>query len=55
MEVKYKGISAPVSGTKGSAGMDILAIETFKLMPNEFKQVSTGLKIQLPKGHVWYN
>lgn len=42
----------PTRSTKGSAGLDLYAVETAMLMPNTPVKIRTGISVQLPVGHV---
>lgn len=41
----------PERKTKGSAGMDLCAIDYYELIPGKWQLVPTGLKVQIPEGY----
>lgn len=42
---------APTKKTRGSAGWDIYAIESFKVRPGEFRATRVGFRIELPENY----
>lgn len=49
IKIKYKG-NKPTKGTLGSAGYDVMALETYMLYPGEMYTFSTGLFVEIPSG-----
>ena len=41
---------APLTGTTGSAGIDLMCDESFALQPNERRLIGTGIAMALPTG-----
>lgn len=56
--VKYEKIhpdaKTPEQATPGSAGFDLFSIEDLELYPGETKIVHTGIRVELPLGHLMY-
>lgn len=53
LEVKVEGgVAAPEYATVGAAGADLRASEAVTLAPGERAAVPTGLRIEIPPGHV---
>ncbi len=46
-----KDLPLPKFATEGSAAVDLHSAETFTLSPGDFRKVSSGIKIGLPKGY----
>ena len=44
----------PVRAHKTDAGLDLFCVEEFTIQKSERKLVSTGIAIQIPKGHVGF-
>jgi dUTP pyrophosphatase len=42
----------PKYATKDDAGMDLFAMENVKLEPMQRAQISTGIAMEIPEGHV---
>ena len=51
-EETYNGIILPKRATKGSAGYDFFAPETFSLMPKETVKIATGIRAEIKEGWV---
>ena len=51
-EEAYNGIILPTRATKGSAGYDFFATETFSLMPKETVKIATGVRAEIKEGWV---
>lgn len=48
----YEGIKLPRRATKGSAGYDFFAPETFSLNPGETRKILTGIRVRMEDGWV---
>ena len=51
-EETYNGITLPKRATKGSAGYDFFAPETFSLLPKETVKIATGVRAEIKEGWV---
>lgn len=51
-EETYNGITPPKRATKGSAGYDFFAPETFTLNPKETVKIATGIRAEIKEGWV---
>ena len=51
-EETYNGIILPKRATKGSAGYDFFAPETFSLLPKETVKIATGVRAEIKDGWV---
>ena len=51
-EETYNGIILPNRATKGSAGYDFFAPETFSLLPKETVKIATGVRAEIKDGWV---
>lgn len=51
-EETYNGIILPKRATKGSAGYDFFAPETFTLNPKETVKIATGIRAEIKEGWV---
>ncbi|MBP5466739.1 MAG: deoxyuridine 5'-triphosphate nucleotidohydrolase, partial [Clostridia bacterium] len=51
-EETYNGITLPKRATKGSAGYDFFAPETFSLDPKETVKIATGVRAEIKEGWV---
>lgn len=49
---KIKDVKTPVYAKPGDAGFDLCSAESFVLKPNERHGFETGLKMEIPEGHV---
>jgi len=56
MKLKVKKLRAdaklPVRKREGDAGLDLYSVEDVTLKPGEWKAVSTGIAVEIPKGYV---
>ncbi len=48
----HKDAIIPKHAHYNDAGMDLFCIESFEILPNERKSISTGIVIQIPDGYV---
>ena len=46
-----KGLPLPKFATKGSVAVDLHSAETLTINPGEFRKISTGIKIAVPKNY----
>lgn len=44
----------PVRAHKRDAGLDLRAADNYRLIPGEVTKVSTGIKIEIPKGYAGF-
>ena len=49
----YANIRLPRRATKGSAGYDFFAPESFTLVPHETILIPTGIRVMIEDGWVW--
>lgn len=58
IQVKYEKIhpdaKTPTQATHGSAGFDLFSVEEVHLYPGETRIIHTGIKVELPLGHLMY-
>jgi len=56
MELKVKKLlkeaKLPVRKREGDAGLDLYSVEDVNLNPGEWKAISTGIAVEIPKGYV---
>ena len=52
MEIRVTGPSLPAYGSPGAAGADLRASQDVVLQPGERAAVPTGLRLEIPPGHV---
>lgn len=48
----HPNASVPKFALPGDAGMDLFAVRTYEIKPNEIARIETGIAMELPKGHV---
>ena len=49
---KISDVNLPKYAHKGDAGLDLYSAEDTSLKPMEIKAVATGIKVEIPEGHV---